>query len=475
MKTAGFLMFFIALHIAGCDGEGSILAGKGGECDKSADCEGDLRCINQVCVDSADAGTGSHTDADKTEEKDRSDLIYDPTTVIGVEIEMDPNDWETVRNDVRDLSCTEGGPCNAEPCTSTYVWKSATVTLEGEVIENAGIRKKGMSSVDPEKPSLKIKFDKFVEGQHPFGMERLTLNNNEADLAFIRQCLGYGIFLAAGSPAPRCNYARVTVNGELIGLYSNLEPIKKRFLARHFDDNDGDLYESGWSSDFRDEWMGSYEVKTTDTDPDRTRIAAVAEALDAPDEELLSALEPLVDLEAFATFWALESLIAHGDGYTADHNNSFFYFEPEPGRMYGIPWGMDKCFIPPEYAMPPVFTTSILPNRLYQLPGGRQLYYDALQRILDEVWDEADLLAEIDRMEALIAPYVDEDPWYATASDWSGNPAELAPLIQELRDYVPAKRAQMEAAIASPPTEVEELADCDDGGDDKPDDGDDKV
>ncbi len=462
----GVICLLVAtVGLAGCNiGNSSSLAGEGEACEKTADCDGELRCIDQVCESGTDAGTGVDGG---TKEEDLSDLIYDPTTVIEVEIEMDPADWDTVRYDTRDTeSCFEGGACNAEPCDSTYVWKSATVTLEGEVIENVGIRKKGMSSINPVKPALKVKFDKYVEGQHPFGMERLTLNNNESDLAVIRQCLGYGIFLAAGSPASRCNFARVTVNGEFIGLYTNLEPIKKRFLARHFDDNDGDLYESGWASDFRDQWMGSYEVKTTETDPERARIAAVTEALEVPDDELIAALEPLVDLEGFATFWALESLLAHGDGYAADHNNSFFYFEPESGRLHAIPWGMDKIFIPAEWGIPPVFTTSILPNRLYQLNEGRQLYYDAVQAILDDVWDEAELITEIDRMEALIAPHVAEDPWYATASDWSDNPAELTPLIQELRDYLPAKRAQMEEAIANPPTDVEPLGACDDGDDD---------
>ncbi len=171
------------LGLAGCNGgNGSSLAVEGETCQKTADCEGDLRCVDQMCVSGGDGDSDTGTDSDAGEPEDRSDEIYDPTKVIEVELEMDPDDWETVRNDTRDMSCLEGGSCNAEPCDSTYVWKRATVTLEGEVIENAGIRKKGMSSINPAKPALKVKFDKYAEGQHPFGMERLTLNNNEADL-----------------------------------------------------------------------------------------------------------------------------------------------------------------------------------------------------------------------------------------------------------------------------------------------------
>ena len=41
---------------------------------------------------------------------------------------------------------------------------------------------------------------------------------------------------AAGVVAPRCNFATVTVNGQLIGLYVHVESIKKQFVGRHFAD-----------------------------------------------------------------------------------------------------------------------------------------------------------------------------------------------------------------------------------------------
>jgi CotH kinase protein len=466
MKDLGIWMIFVCigqLFFAGCEkGNPGSLSGDGESCNRTADCEGDLSCIDHKCV----SGGEGDTDSDAGPPEDRSDLIYDPTTVIEVIVEMDPVDWEDVRTDQRDLSCIEGGGCQGEPCYSTYIWKSATVTVNGEVVENAGIRKKGMlGSVNSEKPGLKIKFNKFVEDQFPFGMERLTLNNNVSDLSFLRQCLAYEIFRQAGSPAPRCNFATVQVNGSRLGLYTNLEPIKKRFLARHFESNDGDLYESSWIADFRDDWTGSYEPKTTETDVEQTRILALAKSLEKPDEELVAALTPLVDLQAFATFWALESLLTHGDGYTNEGNNSYFYFEPKSGKMYGIPWGMDKSFIPAEYMMPPVFTKTILPNRLYGLSEGKALFFDALTRILTDVWDVAELTAEIDRIEELLAPHAAADPWYATAVDWSGNPAEFAPQVDALRNYLSVKRSQMEETIATPPTELEKLAQCgDDGG-----------
>ena len=66
-------------------------------------------------------------------------------------------------------------------------------------------------------------------------MDRMTLNNSVQDPSMVNTCLAYEVFAAAGNPAPRCNFANVTVNGMELGLYVHVEELKKPFLARHFD------------------------------------------------------------------------------------------------------------------------------------------------------------------------------------------------------------------------------------------------
>ena len=74
------------------------------------------------------------------------------------------------------------------------------------------------------------------------GTRRFTLNNAKQDPSLIRQCLGFALFAQAGVPAPRCNFAHVTVNGHDLGIYANVEEVRKPMLARHFADDDGNLY-----------------------------------------------------------------------------------------------------------------------------------------------------------------------------------------------------------------------------------------
>ena len=58
------------------------------------------------------------------------------------------------------------------------------------------------------------------------------------------------------------------------------------FLLQHFTSNQGDLYE-GTMSDFRQEWMNTFENKTKSTDKEQTRIKAVTTALTLPDDQFM--------------------------------------------------------------------------------------------------------------------------------------------------------------------------------------------
>ena len=62
------------------------------------------------------------------------------------------------------------------------------------------------------------------------GLTNLTFNNNQQDVSLISQFMGYGLFNAAGIPAPRYAYANVTVNGQDLGIYAHVEKIHRPFL-----------------------------------------------------------------------------------------------------------------------------------------------------------------------------------------------------------------------------------------------------
>jgi hypothetical protein len=240
--------------------------------------------------------------------------LFHPDRVMDVEIWMDEDDWDELRGETRHYLDLIGASCLQSPPRKRFTWFQADISVDGSLVGDVGVRKKGFyGSVSDEKPSVKVEFDEFVEGQRFGDLKRMTLNNNLADVSQIKQCLGYDLYARAGVPAPRCSFATVSVNGDALGIYTHVEPIKKPFLARHFDNDEGNLYE-GALSDFRPGWVDVFERKTNRDDPDRSDIEALVPALTVDDAVLLDTLEPLVDLPRFFEMWAMDVLLMHGDG-----------------------------------------------------------------------------------------------------------------------------------------------------------------
>jgi len=356
-----------------------------------------------ITSDSSTVDGSSLGDASPTPAGDRTDEVYERSRLLDVRIEIARADWDALRVQRRTGVEIVAPECLLPP--SPYTWFSARVTINGEVFENVGIRKKGFfGSLSEAKPSVKLRFDKFVEDQTYLDVKRLTLNNAQQDASYVRQCLAYDLFRQGGGPAPRCNFAHVHINGTDMGVYTNIESIKKPFLRRHFDDEDGYLYE-GTLSDFRENWTGTIDQKTNEDQPSTRIIDAISTALEAPDDQLLEALSGPLDLDAFITFWATEILVAHWDGYSGNTNNFYFYENPDTGKAHFIPWGTDGTFIPPllffegrSPAPRSVNAAGLIARRLYLHPEGRQRYLDRLQSLLDTVWDVPALEASVEQM-----------------------------------------------------------------------------
>ncbi len=337
-----------------------------------------------------------------------SDSYFSLNRVLEIDIEMAPADWEQLRRQTRTLFDILSGDCLASPQADVFSWFRASVSVDGETYGEVGVRKKGfLGSLSTVKPALKLRFDKFIDDQLLGGvMQRLTLNNSKQDASMINTCLASGVFAAAGLPTPRCNFATVSVNGEKLGLYVHVESVKNAFLAGHFADPGGNLYE-GTVSDFRPQWRGTFVKKTNRTAAEWSDIDAVVEALQDPSAAGLEKLEAAVDLESFLTFWATEVLVGHWDGYAGNRNNFYLYREPGAPFVF-IPWGLDQVFSSIDgpfdnFRSPPSVTAhGAIAHRLYRGAATRQAYVARLVELLDTVWNEEQLLRQVDEMADLV-------------------------------------------------------------------------
>ena len=217
----------------------------------------------------------------------KQDDLFPHDRVLNVQITVDEEDWDTIRVQTRNIRKELGAARKLAPIEGPYSWVNAKVSIDGVDLGEVGLRKKGfLGSQSSVRPSLKIKLNHIDKQAHIDGLSSLTFNNNRQDLTVMYQFLGYSFFEAAGAPASRCAFAKVTVNGENLGVYSHVESARKPLVKRCFGDDSGPLYE-GTVVDFYDGWTGSFENKFGDDETGRKKIEALIEAMKEQEGEVV--------------------------------------------------------------------------------------------------------------------------------------------------------------------------------------------
>ena len=161
-----------------------------------------------------------------------SQLVLDKDKVTEINIEIDESIWQELLDNA-----------------TSEEYYSANITINDETFYNVGLRTKGNSSLsnvardeNSDRYSLKIKFDKYVDGQTYYGIEKLALNNNYQDPTYMKEYLSYEIFSSLGVPTPEYSYASISINGEPWGLYLAIEDIDERYIEKYYGSVDGNLY-----------------------------------------------------------------------------------------------------------------------------------------------------------------------------------------------------------------------------------------
>ena len=370
---------------------------------------------------------------------DSAEELFAPDNFLEVKIQINPLLWDRLRYQYRDIT-KERKP--GEAFKSNYAYLPARVFINDEDLGEVGLRKKGLiGSSSTQRPSLKIKFNHSKKGRKYHGLERLTLNNNIQDPSLVKQYLSYKLFRKAGLPAPRCNFARVYVNGQYLGVYTNVESIRKQFLKRAFNDSDGDLYE-GMINDFREGMYETFEIKDG-ADKKMKSIVRAVKALSKEGDDQLNELGQAIDIDQFINFWVLEIITGHWDGYNGNLNNFFVYSSSEDKRLRFIPWGTDgtwSMFNPFIGAKTARMTnaSSLLARTIYLHPETRKTYRTALTYHLEKTWNEEEILSDIKEIHTMVENHV------------IGSTKGLKEAARTIREYIRANRNTLESELAGP-------------------------
>ena len=388
------------------------------------------------------------------------DDIFPTDRVIDVQITVSQRDWDTIRHQGRDFRTALGASRQFKPMERPYTYVEASVSIDGVVFPKVGVRKKGfIGSLSHTRPSLKIKLNHIDTEGGIEGLRNLTLNNNKQDTSLMSQFMGYALFNAIGSPAPRCAYAKVTVNGKNLGIYSHVETIRPPLLKRAFGNSKGPLYE-GTVVDFYEDWENSFEHKRGDDGRGRAHINALIDLLADP-KTTEADIGELVDLDSFYRFWATEGLVGFWDGYSGNKNNFFVYLNPKDNKFHFIPWGMDSIFtkmskiefMNDRRAPISVKTQGLIAYKLYQFETGRKRYAEALTEILNKHWKTSELLATLDKTAVMVEPHLVpaqrtiEEEW--DRNRWGNyDKPTFASELEEVREFIRNRASDIQAEIA---------------------------
>lgn len=287
-------------------------------------------------------------------------------------------------------------------------WVPGTIVIDGESFGPVGVKLKGQNSFQPidEKPAFRINVDEYIEGVTLYGLQDMTFNNMVSDASLMHERLAYLVMREAGLPASRSNHMTVTFNGELYGLYANVETVKPRMIKEYFDDNNGTLFDAT-DVDFAPQYVGAYEI--SNGPDDRTLLEGLARALTIADpDQALAAASEFIDLEHFQRYWAAASVVGHFDGfpYSLPGDDYKLYADPTTRKLWFIPWGMDETFFAADFS--PMQVNSVLARRCLESTSCTQGYVDLvweIQAMTEELGLEQ-IRAEVQEQ---IAPYVDDD------------------------------------------------------------------
>ena len=388
------------------------------------------------------------TDLEPTPELNFEETIEDaestfaPGRVLDVKVSISESDWNKLRFEHRDPVEFFGHGCR-EQIPDVFNYYPSNVTLDGEDIGQVGVRTKGLvGSINPARPSLKLKLQEYQDELFYQERKRFTFNNQTTDIARVSTCMAFYIFRKMGVPASRCNFAHIHVNENDMGIYANVEPIKKPMLQRLFGDDSGNLYE-GTASDIRNDFDARVEKKTNEDEDDWSDVERLKAALDSTADDAIDQIAELVDIDAFLAFTAATVMVGHWDSFSGNANNYYFYRDPTSDKFFFLPWGPDDTFSNENKVnggrIQPALGGSMLARRLLEDPVIMTRYRNTMRTMLQERWDDEEILGELNRMEALIAPHV--------AATNTG----FADAVNDVREYISSRKQNLLNAVNADP------------------------
>jgi spore coat protein CotH len=358
--------------------------------------------------------------------------VFDQSRLHEIRLVMDPQDWAALRRNFR---------------SNDYY--AANISLDGEVLQQVGIRSRGAGSRSGEKPGLKVDFNKYNKSQEYQGYKTMALDNLVQDTSMLRERLAYTVFEAMGHPAPQNAFGRLTVNDEYWGVYGVVESVSKPFLKARLGEESGTLYDYEYADDYRFTVRGGgdkaaytpapFEAQTNENKFDDGLAEFVKAANAAPDTGAAAAMAAFIDVDRYLSYIGTENAMAETDGFLgyAGMNNFYLYQYGGQKKFVLIPWDKDTSFNAPEFPLLYNVESNVLARKLIADPAKKQVYVDAVKRAVNNYVNTGFLGPKLEQAYTQIREAAIAD----TKKPYSNTDFELA--ITGLRGVIASRQADV--------------------------------
>lgn len=421
--------------------------------------------------------------------------LFDTSYVHSIDIVMD--NWDSF---VENCESEEYSACAVVIDGVSY--KNIAIRAKG----NTSLSR--VANYGSDRYSFKLEFDHYSDATTYHGLDKLCLNNIIQDNTYMKDYLCYTMMNCADVSSPLCSFAYITVNGGDWGLYLAVEAVEDSFLERNYSGT-GNLYKPdsmsmgggrGNGKDFdRDDFdfskfdksntenfgggkgnnggfggMGSDDVKLIYTDDDFDSYSnifdsAKTDITDSDKTRLINSLKVLnsddaastVDVDAVIKYFAVHNFVCNFDSYTGSMIHNYYLYEND-GILSMIPWDYNLAFggfvggsnstSMINYPIDSPVSGGDTDSRpmlawIFADEEYTELYHEALSEFIANYFESGYFEEEIDRVTALISPYVEKDPTkFCTYDEFTEGVAALKEFCTLRAESV---RAQLDGAIPS--------------------------
>ncbi len=292
----------------------------------------------------------------------------------------------------------------------------ASLFYDGEFYDNVFIRERGNSSAALPKTNHRINLNRdhlFRADDSGYLFQKVNLQANFIDPAYMRETLEAETFGRAAVPAPLTQQVRLELNGEFFQLAGFVEHIDGDFLERVGLDPNGALYKNPIMLNMRNDtgrgtWANAEKITRIDVDGNgKSDLGALAAGIDElrPDDERARFIFDNVDIPAVINYMASFHVTQEADGM---HINVMVYRDSDgTGEWRYLPFDMnysfgawfaadfitgnqDRHFGHPFYGAegfePDVrdYSFNRLQDAIISTPETRQMYLRRLRTLMDE-------------------------------------------------------------------------------------------